>query len=388
MVPDTDVLIVGGGPVGAALALALQRHSDSALRVTVLEARAAAVGDSRPIALSHGSRLLLERLDAWNALQPTPIAHIHVSQQGRFGRVALAAREANVPALGYVVDYSAVFAALTSVLRQVRRAMPCDYRVGARAIALHDSEDGVCVDYEHGEAAKTLSARLLVIADGGDIVGLAPQQVTDYRQCALTACVRTEVAHGNIAYERFTRGGPLALLPFGEELALVWTLTPEQAQAMQVADDATFLAALRSAFGGRLGNFTAVRDRAVYPLALRRGVASGHERVVAIGNAAQTLHPVAGQGFNLGLRDAWELAQALWTVAPAQLGAPDTLRGFHAARRLDRQATVSVTHGLVQLFSNDYFALGALRGAGMMLLGSVPPLRDFLARRMIFGARG
>lgn len=378
---DTDIAIIGGGPVGAALALALR---DSALSVTVLEARAmVASDDPRPIALSHGSRLLLERLGAWDALAPTPIAQIHVSQQGGFGRVALCATEANVPALGYVVDYSLVFAALSEAAHAA-----CRYQLGARASAIYDDDNCARVAYVQNHALATLRARLLVIADGGDIEGLAPAKVTDYGQCALTARVRTSLAHQHTAYERFTRDGPLALLPFGADMALVWTLTHARAAQLQAADSKTFLAALRAAFGARLGEFVAVDQRANYALSLRQSSDGARARVIAIGNAAQTLHPVAGQGFNLGLRDAWELAQGLRAVPPVQLAQRDTLQRYRAARRIDRQATLSVTHGLVWLFSNDYFLLGAARGAGMTLLGCVPPLRDFLARRMIFGVRG
>lgn len=386
---DTDIAIIGGGPVGAALALALEREhrtqlGGDTLRTTVLEARTVPSSDPRPIALSHGSRLLLERLRAWKALQPTPILNIHVSQQGGFGRVAMSAQQAQLPALGYVVDYHAVSTTLTAALRE----RDIDHRVGARATALHDIDDGVLIDYEQDGAASQLTAGLVVMADGGELEGVAPPKTTKYGQCAITACVQSGSAHGHVAYERFTRDGAIALLPFGERLSLVWTLKADRAVAVQALDDASFLAALREAFGGRLGAFTAVESRAVYALALRRGADPRHARRVAIGNAAQTLHPVAGQGFNLGLRDAWELAQTLGSAKPSELGESRLLSRYRAARRIDRGATMGITHGLVHLFANDYAGLAALRGAGMTLLGSVPPLRDFFARRMVFGVRG
>ena len=267
MAPDTDIVIIGGGPVGAALALAL-RETD--LRVTVLEARAdpaAASGErgSRPIALSHGSRLLLERLNAWHELSPTPIEHIHVSQRGAFGRVALNAADAGVPALGYVVDYSEMDAALTRAAGNTNS----DYRTGASVNALRPADESCRIEYTLNGTPATLTARLAVVADGGDIEGLAPVKVVDYGQVALTARVRTTRLHGNTAYERFTRDGPLALLPFGSEMALVWTLTPDAANTLKTADSPAFLAALRDAFGGRLGEFVAVDERACYPLALR-----------------------------------------------------------------------------------------------------------------------
>ena len=378
---DSDIAIVGGGPAGAALALALR---DSGLRITVLEARAERLSDTRPIALSHGSRLLLERLGAWHGLNPTPINNIHVSQRGGFGRVAMSASDAGVPALGYVVDYNDILLCLADASRTAHS----DYREGARATALARDGNVQRIDYTRDGAAATLSAHLVVVADGGDIEGLAPPKSIAYEQTAFTARVATSLPHQNIAYERFTREGPLALLPFGQEMSLVWTLAPARAEELKAADTKIFLAALREAYGGRLGEFASVTQRACYPLTLRYTTDTSSPGVVTIGNAAQTLHPVAGQGFNLGLRDAWELAQILRTIPVQALSGNETLRRYRASRRIDRGATVAITHGLVRLFSNDFFPLNIARGAGMTVLGCVAPLRNFLARRMMFGARG
>jgi 2-octaprenyl-6-methoxyphenol hydroxylase len=381
---DTDIAIVGGGPVGAALALALRA---SPLRLTVLEARAnlgADAGDPRPIAVSHGSCLLLQRWGAWDESRATPINHIHVSQRGGFGRMAMSHADVNVPHLGYVFDYKDVYFSLVSAARSTG----CDYRSGARATALHYEGDFQRIDYIRDGAASSLTARLVVVADGGDIEGLSPPKTVDYAQCALTARVSAVQPHKQVAYERFTAEGPLALLPFGEEMALVWTLAPARAQELSDADTKTFLAALRESFGGRLGDFKTATQRASYPLALRYAANGSMPGVVTIGNAAQTLHPVAGQGFNLGLRDAWELAQVLCTVPAQDLMDSEHLRRYRASRRSDRYATIATTHGLVRLFSNDFFPLRAARGAGMTLLGCIAPARNFLARRKIFGARG
>jgi 2-octaprenyl-6-methoxyphenol hydroxylase len=389
---DTDIAIVGGGPVGAALALALRGAGNGGHRVTVLEGRghvAAGAGDPRPIALSHGSRLLLERLGVWDALRAsggTAINHIHVSQRGGFGRLAMNAADAGVPNLGYVYDYNNIF----MVLAGAAHGAGCDYREGARANAVHRDGELQRIGYTHNGAAATLTAQLVVVADGGDIDcdGLPPPKIIDYAQHALTARVSTSRPHMNAAYERFTPEGPLALLPFSDETALVWALTPARAAALKDADAKTFLAALRESFGGRLGDFTAVRQRACFPLTLRRAAATRTPGMVTIGNAAQTLHPVAGQGFNLGLRDAWELAQRLRVVTPQALTGKECLRGYSAGRRLDRVAAIAATHGLVRLFSNDFFPANVARGAGMTLLGCVAPLKNFVARRMIFGVRG
>jgi len=203
----------------------------------------------------------------------------------------------------------------------------------------------------------------------------------------VTARVRTDAPHANVAWERFCPEGPLALLPCGDRLALVWTTAPERAQALCAAQEPDFLDELRSAFGGRLGRFTSVERRSAYPLALRRARRLVGPRTVRIGNAAQALHPVAGQGLNLALRDAWELGVEL-ERAPEQIGEPQALAGYAARRRLDRAGGLGFTHGMVQLFAGDAAPLRWARGLGLTALAALPPARNFLVRRMTYGARG
>lgn len=372
-----DAVIIGGGPAGSALATALR---GTGWRTVLLEARTADSGDARPLALSYGSRLILERLGVWPALAgaATPIRHIHVSQRGGFGRVGLEAEEAGLPDLGYVIDYGALSRELG------RAAAPAaDCRIGARVESWRGG-DAARVIYDMDGARHELAAPLVVVADGS---GTADAEVVDYGQHALTARVVSERTHNNIAYERFTSRGPLALLPDGDGWALVWTTTPEHARTLCELEPAAFLAELQAEFGGRAGVFTAVSGRALYPLRLRRAPRKLLDHAVLIGNAAQTLHPVAGQGFNLGLRDVWELGQhALHCAAPP--GSPAWLREYQARRDADRGASIGATHGLVRLFSNDLLPLRAARGAGLALLGCVPPLKNFFVRRMTFGLRG
>ena len=373
-----DVAIIGGGPVGSALALALR---PTGLRVVLLEARTAATVDARPLALSYGSRLILERLGVWSALaeHATPIRHIHVSQQGAFGRVGLEAAEAGLPELGYVIEYRR----LAQELARAAEACAADCRIGARVDAWQGGADAQ-VQYELDGKPRVLSAALIVVADGG---GAAETEVIDYRQCAVTARVVSEHPHNSRAYERFTPHGPLALLPDGDGWALVWTTSPTRAQVLCELDSRPFLDELRQEFGSRVGDFTAVSGRAAYPLKLRRAPRTPLDHAVLIGNAAQTLHPVAGQGFNLGLRDAWELAEHVLKDS-ATLGSSTWLSAYHTRRNLDRSGGIGVTHSLVQLFSNDLAPLRTARGLGLTLLGCVPPLKNFLVRRMTFGARG
>ena len=382
---DYDVLIAGGGPAGGTLALALR---GSGLRIAVLETRVREKPgeDPRPLALSHGSRLILDRLGLWRALQPvTPIARIHVSQRGGFGRVELTANAAQIPALGYVVDYAQLAALVSDSLQ----GGWCDYLSGTAGSRPSLEGEAVGLEIESTQVARRIGAGLLVIADGamqGD--GDVAMRSVDYRQTAVTARVTSAEAHAHVAYERFTPEGPLALLPSGDKLALVWSTTPERAQRLCAGPDTEFLGELQQAFGSRLGRFTAVERRGMFPLALRVAREAVAPRTVRIGNAAQTLHPVAGQGLNLGLRDAWELAAELRRAPRGSVGAPEVLARYASRRRLDRGGGIWFTHGLARIFAGDAAPLRCARGLGLAALAALPPAQDFLVRRMSFGARG
>ncbi|HWI15380.1 MAG TPA: FAD-dependent monooxygenase [Burkholderiales bacterium] len=387
MTESADIVIVGGGPVGAALALALQ---PSGLDVLSLEARtpeaAALVADDRPLALSHGSRLILERLDVWGALvSATPITRIHVSQAGGFGRVLLDAHDEGLPAYGYVVPYAELLRALTQAAQQrVPR-----YRLGARVTGIAGEGASAVVEYARDSGlTDTASAPLAVVADGGSLVAGVDMRSRDYGQTAVTARVRAELAHGGTAYERFTRHGPLALLPMGRDMALIWTTTPERAVELSALNERGFLAALQGEFGGRLGAFVSAKGRSLYPLTLKYARHIVLPRTILIGNAAQTLHPVAGQGFNLGLRDAWELGEELTACEPEWLVQPEMLERVRRHRQIDRAASIRFTDTLVRVFSNDVTPARWARGAALAALDQLPPLKSFLARRMTFGARG
>ena len=380
---DFDVLIIGGGPVGAALALALR---GSGLAIGLIEARPphAALADPRPVALSHGSRLILERLGVWERLaSATPIQRIHVSQRGGFGRVELDAAEARLPALGYVLDHGQLATTLASALE----TEGCCQWVRATVREIDAGQDAARARLDAGRSAGQAAARLLAVADGGGLAG-ARVRTRDYHQAAVTARVICSDPHQNVAYERFTPEGPLALLPMGEAFALVWTTAPEQAQQLCAMPESGFLQRLQRAFGGRLGAFSGVSARAWFPLAGRVADRIAEPRMVALGNAAQTLHPVAGQGFNLGLRDAWELAATIQDCDRADIGGPEQIHAFHTRRGLDRSGGILFTDALVRLFSNDIAPLKLARGLGLAALGAAPPLKDFVVRRMTFGTRG
>jgi 2-octaprenyl-6-methoxyphenol hydroxylase len=393
-VVETDILVIGAGPVGLTLALALR---DTPLRVTLVDRRPLAAQDEDPraLALSHGARQLLRPLGAWPEREATPIGSIHISQRGGLGRVLMRAEDYRLPALGYVVRYKYLSASLRAAARQLPRVTCLD--MTTLDDLRMDADGGLATLTRQGET-RPHRARLVVHAEGtpADSVDI---DVADYHQHAIICDVTPDHLHAHRAWERFTPDGPLALLPLESGFSVVFTVPPAKADALMALDDTDFLAALSRQFGNRFG-FTAVGRRDRFPLALRkrRQLYKGHE--VWIGNAAQTLHPVSGQGFNLGLRDAWTLADVL---ANGVLG--DDMRAnaahqkiavcqdcqclarYAARRQLDRDGGALFTDTIVRLFSNDFSPLRWARGLGLAALDACPLARDFLARRMIWGAR-
>lgn len=380
-----DVAIVGAGPVGATLALAL---ADGDLDVVVLDARARGetLRGDRSLALSHGARLILERCGVWQVLAAamdavTPIVEIDISQAGGFGMTRLNAAEHDLPALGYVVSYRALQAALDDALARAG----IEVRHGVTAVSVGGTPAYAAVAIE---GADSVTARLAAVADGtGTAVTGVGRQRHDYGQAALVAKLWRSAPHTGIAYERFTREGPIALLPEHDHFGLIWTVTPGHAEELLALDDAAFLAALERHFGTRSGGFTRVLDRRSFPLALEFAPTTVATRCVVLGNAAQTLHPVAGQGFNVGLRDAAGLAQAVLDTARDAIGEPPMLDRYVGSRRSDRWAGIAFTHGLVGVFGNDVPLLRWPRGLALTLLDTLPVAKRAFVRTMLFGLR-
>jgi 2-octaprenyl-6-methoxyphenol hydroxylase len=290
-------------------------------------------------------------------------------------------------ALGYVVDYSA----LAGCINAAMETAGVEIRRGAAVTDVLPGSTFSTVRYEQSGESRAMQSSLAALADGGrSLQGIAHLQrkTREYGQCALVARVTTELPHEGVAYERFTPKGPVALLPWGEsrQFALVWTASPERAEALLALDEKDFLRQLHNHFGDRVGRFEAVSGRNLFPLKMAWVRPLALDRVVFIGNAAQTLHPVAGQGFNLGLRDAWDLAQLI-ANAPQQAGSPAMLAAYSASRRLDTGGGMLFTDLLVRAFSNDLPGWGKLRGASLGALELLPPARNFLMRKMSFGAR-
>ncbi len=384
------IIIIGGGPVGATLALLLVKQGVS---VIVLEARSlgAAHSESRALALSFGSRRILEKLGLWGALstQATPINSIHVSQKGSFGRTQLHAGDYHQEALGYVLSYGVLSAALDRAIADAK-SVNFIFEASASNIVYDASE--ATVTYTHGGLAHSISSPLVVLADGGrtldELTGLN-RETKEYGHDALVTKVRAELPHHNVAYERFTANGPIALLPNGGEFdfSLVWTGEKSFITSMLSLSDADFLEKFHQQFGDRVGDFLSVEKRLSFPLKMAKlkPDAQQSKHLVVIGNAAQTMHPVAGQGFNVGLRDAESLAQHIASASVDELGSANMLASYQASRKSDTKGGLFFTDFLVNLFSNDLVGLSALRGASLGVFDVIQPVKKYLVGKMSFG---
>lgn len=389
-----DVAIVGGGMVGASLAVAL---GGSGLRIAVVEAvphdaEAQPSFDERTTALSNGSRRILETLGRWTAVSgvATPIRKIHVSDQGRFGFARVDAAEQGLKALGYVVPNRALGSALWSPIERsagVRAYCP------ARVARVAPGENTVELEIAGaGGQSATIAARLVVAADGAQSAVRAAfgieAQVRDYGQTAVITTVLPQRFHEHVAYERFTDSGPLALLPLADgRCTLVLTLPPARAELAMTWSDQEFLAEVQRRFGLRLGRFLKAGRRFAYPLSLTRSTRTSAGRCVIVGNAAQGLHPVAGMGFNLGLRDVACLAELLAERCHGDPGDARLLAEYDAWRAADRGGIIAFTDGLVRLFSSRLGTVRRVRNLGLLAFDILPPAKAALSR-LSTGASG
>lgn len=386
-----SVIIVGGGMVGATLALAISHLTQGKLPVHLIEAVAPNCAahpgfDARAIAIAQGTCQQLTRIGVWPAIQDcaTAITTVHVSDRGHAGFVTLEAQDYQIPALGQVVELHDVGLRLFALLRKAPGVtLHCPQRVAS----FTRETDKVSVKLDNGEC---IEGQLLVAADGsrsqlGAQCGMTWQQQA-YQQVAVIANITTSQPHNGRAFERFTEHGPLAMLPMSNgRCSLVWC-HPLAAQAgIAQWDDERFCNELQRAFGWRLGRITHAGARAQYPLVLTTATQSVSHRVVLVGNAAQTLHPIAGQGFNLGLRDVMSLAENLAVAheASQDIGGYGVLAEYQQRRHEDKIATIGVTDGLVQLFANHWAPLVVGRNLGLMAMEHFTPARDLLAMRTL-----
>jgi 2-octaprenyl-6-methoxyphenol hydroxylase len=378
MAADFDIAICGAGPVGLVLALLLVKRGVTASRIALIDAKPVeqAIRDPRSIALSYGSRQILENVGVW-PVAADAIHQIHVSRRGHFGRAVIDRDEYALPALGYVTRYGVLVNALAAAARrtEVVALRP------AHLASATEREDAVELHFAEGDVR---TAHIMVQAEGGVFCEQSAKSLRrDYEQTAIVAEVAASAPIAHRAFERFTDEGPLALLPLDRGYALVWCVRPQTASGLCALSDAAFLAELGNAFGSRLGRFTGATARSTYPLGLNARPATS-ARTVAIGNAAQTLHPVAGQGLNLGLRDATVLARLL-----AQDACPAMLQRFMLSRHTDRSLTIRLTDTMARLFSSapDGAPSQTLLGLSLGMIDAFAPAKRMLAEQMMFGRR-
>lgn len=397
-----DIVIVGGGMVGASLAACLQACFEAApLKVLIIESFALNDNalaqnyqpsfDARATALSYGSRQVYEGMGLWQRIAEhvTPINNIHVSDRGRFGSVWMDSATEGLPALGYVADNKWLGAALLEALNTKNTI---EFACPATVVDVNVDAAGAQVSFTHDDQTTTVGTELLVIADGAQSatrskLGIAAQR-TDYRHAAIVCNVQTQKPHQHVAYERFTDNGPLAFLPLGESAnstlsSLVWTRSPDDAERLAAVSEAEFNAELQQEFGFRLGRIERCGQRFCYPLSLIEAQEQVRPHIIVMGNAAHSLHPVAGQGYNLALRAVLNLVEHLHAarVAGQSMGATDVLNDYLAAQRGDQRNTIAFSHLAATAFVNDGFAIGLGRDLGLLGLDLLPPLKSRLVRQ-------
>lgn len=391
---DYDLIIAGGGMIGSSLAIALQPLN---LRIAVIEpvphrAVDQPSFDDRSTALSRSTQRMFEAIGLWPEVKAaaTPIHHIHVSDRGRFGFSHIDAEEQKVEALGYVV----INRVLGNVLHGfLANCAGVDWICPARIVSVMRSDDSIRATLESEQGIREIQGRLLVAADGAgssvrDMVGISASHVS-YDQHAVIGNLLTTFPINNTAYERFTESGPLAFLPIDDgRSAFIWTLSAKRAAEVLALDDESFSARLHETFGTRLGEFSKIGKRAAYPLALTKANGLISNRAVLVGNAAHGLHPVAAQGFNLGLRDVASICDCLFDAQRAAIrngttfdpGDPMILERFANWRRSDQGKLVTFTDGLVRLFGSRSRTLGFARNIGMLGFDLIPGVRRMFAR--------
>lgn len=391
--PAVNIAIIGGGLVGASLALALQQGArERGWRIALIEPFAPGSEfqpsyDARASALAHGSELIYRRLGIWEqvAQRAESIRHIHVSEQGRFAAAELHASQQQVSALGQVVEN----AWLGHCLWQALDDSLVQWHCPARVTTMQAQQSGYRLQLDTGE---TLDCELAILADGGRS-GLRQQlgihcQQRSYQQTAIITNVTPAQLHDGWAFERFTPDGPIALLPMVDNrFVLIWTRPPAEAERLAALPEPAFLDALQDCFGYRMGRFLQVGQRHLYPLALARSSEQVRRNLVVLGNAAHSLHPIAGQGYNLSLRDAIALAGTL-LASSAPLGDLATLQGYVASQQRDQDLTIGFSDQVTRLFSNHTPGLSQGRRLGLLGLELCPPVKTLFARQaMGLGSR-
>jgi len=387
MQQEYDIVIVGGGLAGNCLAFMLK---NTGVRIAIVEAATreqlyvSPAGD-RALALAAGTVQILDALGLWQGINKTATAikQIHISDQGHFGKTRLSAQKEHVEALGYVISARDIETHIANLVSE----STIELITPARVVGLMSSDNEIFINLKQETESLNITAKLLVGADGGlssvrQLMGIT-QNVTEYDQTALVTTIKSTLANNNTAFERFTASGPLALLPIGShECSVVWTRKDEDANALMLGSEIDFIAELQQCFGYKLGQLSLTAPRRAFPLSLIRAERMVDGRTVIIGNAAHQLHPVAGQGFNLGFRDVVQLAEKLIKQHEinSDVGDEDFLKTYANTRKQDHDRTIEFTDIVVNVFSNEWLALITARNIGLTLLDYVPSVKTLLTR--------
>jgi len=383
-----DILIIGGGMIGASMACAI---ANLPLRIAIIEAFPFKSNnqpsyDARSIALAYGSKRIFETLNLWKKIDQnaTPIEHIHVSNKGQFGVTRINAEDERLDALGYVIENRIIGNALLDKINEYNNI---DLICPAKLESLEITQENASVTIIQDNEKKVLTSKLIIGADGGNskVRELLSIDSTnkDYGQTAIISNVTPGKPHKNIAYERFTQNGPIAILPMTKKrCSLVLTVKTEQTEEVLAMDDETFLTYLEERFGYRTGGFTKTSKRFSYPLSLMKIKEHYKSRAVIIGNAAHTLHPIAGQGFNLGIRDVSSLAEVIADAVEnnQDIGDTNVLKEYQQQREKDQQKVAFITDNLSNVFSNELYPLAKARSKGLLLADLFPSVKHLLAK--------
>ncbi len=382
----SEYLVVGAGPVGLIFSLLLAKQNKSS-HLLELRKKNEAHSDRRALALSYGTKQVLENLGIWTLLEKkiTPIQSIHTSQKNSFGRTLLSADEYNLPALGYVVSYGDLSKALEAAISQ-SSLVKVSYEFEVSAI---ENKKDKSILYGR-DRNLPLEAPLLILADGGknttDLIHNLKRKETSYNHTALVTKVISEIPPKSVAYERFTSMGPIALLPNGpKEFSLIWTGKDIDIQELAKTKKNVFLEKLHEHFGDRVGRFIDCEKFITFPL--RKIVLEDFPKshIVVIGNSAQTMHPVAGQGFNTGIRDAYALSKLINESELVHIGSESFVNQYYSSRHPETKKTLFFTDSLVNIFSNDLVGLSITRGFSLSILDNFRPIKKFLVNKMSFG---
>ena len=382
---NNSIAIIGGGPVGAIFALL---NKSQANKIVLLESNSQikTKTDKRALALSNGTKFILEKIDVWKDLEGklTQIKTIHTSQKGTFGRSLIKAKELDQEALGYIISYGDLIKALQ---KKILHTKSIEALYDSEVISFSSSEKTQKLRFKCKSKEKSLNCDLLVLADGGgaEINGINITRTNKYfEHSALVTHIETDVPHSNTAYERFTNLGPMALLPnLNGQYSLVWTGPKDEITKLNQLANPEFLIALQQYFGDRVGNFKLSEKRVTFPLKQSFVSKYPEENIAIIGNSAQIMHPVAGQGLNTGIRDAIILSDCIKENANSDLKL--MINKFHYMRKKETKGTLRLTESLVTLFSNDFIGVNRIRGMALSFLDLIPPIKKRFVKRMSYG---